>query len=433
MSSESVNVEQAVSLIDLLKTAIERFAVEPEKAVTFYRSVMEGKEGNAVIEALDHFVPTQGFEDVAKFTKRLDLLIERMKKDDAANEKAEEEAAAKVAQHQAIISAKGQLVKLLKDAPGTDTKKTLVCFPVDTFCNVTRYINNRDVVKRAMRYHRAEKKEDLLDCQRDDDVSIVLLDRERNKEIWDKTEQDANASGMPHTLPYIVGDANTRHYGWSTMRGGKPLMSHPVSGFVTLSVYIGWTNEEVEKFVARKCAGDNKETNVEKQERILKSADLWEMCTSDFIKKDSWKTAFRTIDRKYAKDTNGMKQAIEDFGAELAAIDCLKLETKNIATHQKLAGVRAAMITTLSLAHEGTGKKVAQTKWKEYWSRFFNDRTTRPDVISHRADIKDPSTGGTTRPADKTKAICELEFKRVCGLLEVEKAANEEASEQAAS
>lgn len=95
--------------------------------------------------------------------------------------------------------------------------------------------------------------------------------------------------------------------------------------------------------------------------------------TSDFVAKDSWKTAFRTIESKWGKDTFS---ANLEFKEELKAIDKLKIDTDSKS--KKAAGVRAAMIITCRSAMRDNELGI----WSKFWKDFFSAVPKDKDVIA---------------------------------------------------
>jgi|GEM_PF-5851788 len=400
-NKEVAQNEEAITLLESLKTAIERFATDEDKAVSFYRSILSTVDGETVIKSLDHFVPSQGFDTVEQFTARLDLLKERASKAEQAEHNAEVAKAAIEARNAAITTAKGQLLRAIKDAAGTSKKMILPCVSVDTFINVTNYENNRDVEARAIKQAKAVKQgKDTSTHQTGDQVAIALLDPERNKTLWERTVKVAEANGVPHTLPFIKVDGHTRAYAWATpytKDANQTLFSRPESLFIT--VYQNQTDGEIYQLVQDYCNGVNKATNGELQQMGMKKIEFAPVTA--FVAKDSWKTAFRTIDREYGQNTD---KALEEFREELEAIDNLKIETKN--TTKKLSGVRAALITTYTMS--------TKTKWKEFWSRFYATKCKSELIIDLVAELGEMGTGD----AVAAKAACEQSFKEFAGITE---------------
>lgn len=301
-----------------------------------------------------------------------------------------------------------EMIEQVKTAPGTDRKAIIAGVSVDVFIAITNYENNREVEARAIKQAKKEGAH-----QTGDQVAIVMLDKVRNAALWERTERVAVESGKPHTLPFIKIDGHTRAYGWNTphpKEATKHLFSRPESLFLT--VYKNQEDAEIYQLVQDYCSGVNKATNGELQQMGMKRVEF--APTSDFVKKDSWKTAFRTIKPEYGKDVD---KAIETFRDELEAIDAANIQTKT--THRKLSGVRAAMITTYNAKAVG--------KWRGFWSQFFNPKT-RAELF---LDLLEWLETNTTAPAKDVMKRVEEAFAAHTG--KVAPAANEEASEQAAS
>ena len=306
----------------------------------------------------------------------------------------------------------GALKLALSKASGNANKSILSGVPVELFTAVTSYENNRDVADRAVKQAKAGGAH-----MNGDEVAIVELDQEVNAALWVRTEKQAAERGEAHTLPFIKVDGHTRSYGWSVRCfANKPsapcevpeehaenfityphLFTRPESLFVT--VHKGLTDDQIFNLVKEYCDGVSKANNRELQQMGMKKVEFTP--TSDFVAKDSWKTAFRTIDLDLAKNFD---KAIEDYKAELMAIDGLKLETKKIATHKKLSGVRAAMITTQSLATAG--------KWKEFWAKFFNPKCKTEMITDFWAELE----SNTTRPAKDVLGDCVALFNLNVGV-----------------
>ncbi|WBM71943.1 hypothetical protein OH773_06795 [Buttiauxella sp. WJP83] len=256
-----------------------------------------------------------------------------------------------------------EMKQQVETAAGTDRKAIIAGVSVDVFIAITNYENNRDVEKRAEKQAKAGAE---MAHQTGDTVAIVMLDPVRNAALWERTERVAKEAGLPHTLPFIKVDGHTRAYGWKTphpKEAGKHLFKRPECLFLT--VYKNQEDQEIYQLVQDYCSGVNKATNGELQQMGMKRVEFSPQ--SDFIKKDSWKTAFRTIKPEYGKDVD---LAIETFRDELEAIDAANIQTKT--THRKLSGVRAAMITTYNAKAVG--------KWRGFWSMFFNPKT-RSDLF----------------------------------------------------
>lgn len=280
---------------------------------------------------------------------------------------------------------KGQLEEDVAQAKGTDRKVILSGVGVEVFCTVTNYENNRDVEARAVKQAKIEGAH-----QTGDHVAIVMLDPERNKELWERTEREHPVN----TLPFIKVDGHTRAYGWNTPNPKDPskyLFARPESLFIT--VYKNQEDHEIYQLVQDYCSGVNKATNGELQQMGMKRVEFAPI--SDFVKKDSWKTAFRTIKLEYGKNVD---LAIETFREELEAIDDANIGTK--ATHKKLSGVRAAMITTYEKAGKG--------KWRGFWSMFFNPKT-RADLF---LDLWSWLEENSTAPAKEVMQEVEDAFLR---------------------
>lgn len=302
----------------------------------------------------------------------------------------------------------------LASAPGTDHKAILAGVAVDTFINVTSYENNRDVAERAAKQAKTESEH-----RNGDQVAIVMLDPVLNSALWERTKRLAAERNEAHTLPFIKADGHTRAYGWSHVKTNKTvevgvnpatqLFTRPDSLFVT--VHKGLTDEQIFALVKEYCDGVSKANNRELQQMGMKRIEFTP--TSDFVAKDSWKTAFRTIDRKHGKEVDS---ALEFFRDSLEAIDALKVETKN--TTKKLSGVRAAMLTTHQMK--------SGAKWKGFWSMFFSVKTKQAQIVDLLAELGELGTGDNAKALE----LCEDAFKEFAGLVPV--IVEEPAQEQAA-
>ncbi|ELO4930450.1 hypothetical protein QUR06_000247 [Escherichia coli] len=287
-----------------------------------------------------------------------------------------------------------EMKQQVEQAAGTERKAIIAGVSVDVFIAITNYENNRDVEKRAEK--QAKQGADKAH-QTGDQVAIVMLDPIRNAALWERTERVAKEAGLPHTLPFIKVDGHTRAYGWKTphpKEQNKHLFKRPECLFLT--VYKNQEDAEIYQLVQDYCSGVNKATNGELQQMGMKRVEF--APESDFVKKDSWKTAFRTIHAKYGKDVD---LAIETFRDELEAIDAANISTKT--THRKLSGVRAAMITTYNAKAVG--------KWRGFWSMFFNPKT-RSDLF---LDLLEWLETNSTAPSKEVLATVEEAFCKHTG------------------
>ncbi|EAQ0496838.1 hypothetical protein CTP45_07825 [Salmonella enterica] len=255
---------------------------------------------------------------------------------------------------QALTSKAVTILKAAIEA-NTSTKK-VICLQdmtVDTFTRVSSYENNRDVKERAVK--QAKKKGTH---HTSNTVAIAVLDPERNAALWKRTQKVAEDQGIPHTLPFIKVDGHTRSYGWTTpdpKNAEKTLFDCPE--YLLITVYRDQTDDQIHEIVHNYCDGVNKANNAELQQMGMKKVEFDPQ--SAFVKKDSWKTAFRTIDREHGKGE--LEPVIALYRKQLEAIDSLNVDTKN--TSKKLSGVRAALITTYT--EEG------RDKWITFWQDFY--------------------------------------------------------------
>lgn len=261
---------------------------------------------------------------------------------------------------------------------------------VDTFTAVSNYENNRDVMERAAKQAKKSGTHHTSAI-----VAIAMLDKEKNKDLWERTEAVAKEQGIAHTLPFIKLDGHTRAYGWTTPSkkdATKTMFERPEC--LSITVYRNQTDAQIHEIVHNYCDGVNKANNVELQQMGMKKAEFDPQ--TDFVRKDSWKTAFRTIDSKHGKaDLEGV---IELFKDQLMAIDALNIDTTNKT--KKLSGVRAAMISTYDESNS--------EKWVAFWSDFFAEETTSNSILRLIVKLGGLKTGA----AKEAKEQCEKTFKK---------------------
>ncbi|END3518138.1 hypothetical protein ABFK60_001220 [Escherichia coli O13/129/135:H4] len=254
---------------------------------------------------------------------------------------------------------------------------------VDTFTRVSSYENNRDVADRAIK--QAKKKGTHHTSGM---VAIAELDPERNADLWKRTMKVAEDQGIPHTLPFIKVDGHTRSYGWTTPDPKAPeKMLFDCPEYVLITVYRGMTDDQIHEIVHNYCDGVNKANNAELQQMGMKKAEFDPQ--SAFVKKDSWKTAFRTIDREHGKGE--LEPVIELYRKQLEAIDSLNIDTKN--TSKKLSGVRAALITTYT--EEG------RDKWLTFWKDFYTVEPVSKKVSNLVSALGELKTGDAKGAMDQ--------------------------------
>ncbi|EDK1967263.1 hypothetical protein CH513_15385 [Salmonella enterica subsp. enterica serovar Infantis] len=261
---------------------------------------------------------------------------------------------------------------------------------VDTFTSVSSYENNRDVKDRAIK--QAKKKGTHHTSAM---VAIAVLDPERNRALWERTEKVTADQGIPHTLPFIKVDGHTRSYGWTTSdpkNTDKTLFDCP--DYLLITVYRGMTDDQIHEIVHNYCDGVNKANNKELQQMGMKKVEFDPQ--SDFVKKDSWKTAFRTVDREYGKLS--MEEVIKLCRVQLEAIDALKINTTN--STKRLSGVRAALIATYS--------ENECDKWIAFWEDFFADEPQIKKVLTMLAKLGNLKTGNANGALD----LCLKTFKQ---------------------
>ncbi|EFN5169656.1 hypothetical protein FQJ65_01170 [Escherichia coli] len=253
---------------------------------------------------------------------------------------------------------------------------------VDTFTSVSSYENNRDVEDRAKKQAKKGGSHHTSGI-----VAIAVLDPERNAALWKRTEKAAADQGIPHTLPFIKVDGHTRSRGWTTPHAKdaeKTLFDCPESLLIT--VYRNKTDEEIYQIVINYCDGVNKANNKELQQMGMKKVEFDPQ--SDFVKKDSWKTAIRTVNRDHGKLS--MEKVIELYRVQLNAIDDLKIDTNSTA--KKLSGVRAALIATYS--------ENECDKWIAFWEDFFADKPSNEAIKEMLLELANLKTGNAAGALD---------------------------------
>lgn len=306
------------------------------------------------------------------------------------------ELAAKV--HEAVDSAKvkanpsieaAKATQALKDAITAHSSQrdqfTLDEMGVDTFTAVSSYENNRDVIERAAKQAKGKGPHHTSAI-----VAIAMLDRKENKALWERTEKE----NPINTLPFIKLDGHTRAYGWTTpIKEGEPKTLFERPECLSITVYRNQSDEQIHEIVKNYCDGVNKANNVELQQMATKKAEFEPQ--TNFVRKDSWKTAFRTVNSKYGKD---LDLAFADFKDQMQAIDDLNVDTTY--SEKKLSGVRAALITTYSADEK--------EKWVAFWSEFYNKDTKEKAFTSLFAKLKAIHPG----KAKEAKEQCEKTFKK---------------------
>ncbi|WP_407903967.1 hypothetical protein [Escherichia coli] len=285
-----------------------------------------------------------------------------------------------------VIASKAVVTALTNAIAANTSANKVICLQdmdLDTFIGVSNYENNRDVMERAKR----QAKKGGTAHHTSGAVAIAELDPERNKALWERTEKAAKDQGIPHTLPFIKVDGHTRAYGWTTASTDKA--DHGVArmftrpAYLLITVYRGMTDDQIHELVHNYCDGVNKANNKELQQMGMKKVCFDPQ--SDFVKKDSWKTAFRTIDRDNNKKS--METLIELYQDQLSAIDALDVKTAN--TSKKLSGVRAALIATYT--------EKGCDKWLGFWEDFYLIEPTQKAVdqlVKHLGELKTGDAAG---------------------------------------
>ncbi|EEO4819390.1 hypothetical protein G6K72_000825 [Salmonella enterica subsp. enterica serovar Rubislaw] len=305
-------------------------------------------------------------------------------------------------------------VTTLKAAIEANTSSnSVICLqdmPVDTFTSVSSYENNRDVEARAIKQAKKDGSHHTSAM-----VAIAVLDPERNAALWKRTEKVAADQGIPHTLPFIKVDGHTRSYGWSVVRyendktcknlttledlkakgsSDTPPYLFTRPDYLLITVHRDMTDDQIHELVHNYCDGVNKANNAELQQMGMKKVEFDPQ--SDFLKKDSWKTAFRTVDTANGKKS--MEALIELYRKQLEAIDALKIDTKNTA--KKLSGVRAALIATYS--------EKDCDKWIAFWEDFYQVEPESKKIQSLVSQLGELKTGNAAGALD----LCVKIFKQ---------------------
>ncbi|EDR9150319.1 hypothetical protein BSY48_004427 [Salmonella enterica subsp. enterica serovar Agbeni] len=293
-----------------------------------------------------------------------------------------------------VIASKAVVTAITNAIAANTSANSVICLQdmaVDTFIGVSSYENNRDVADRAKK----QAKKGGTAHHTSGAVAIAELDPERNKALWERTEKAAKDQGIPHTLPFIKVDGHTRSYGWSNPSTATVTHGETVNGvfipdnmfkrpdYLLITVYRGMTDDQIHELVHNYCDGLNKANNKELQQMGMKKVCFDPQ--TNFVKKDSWKTAFRTITRDNNKKS--METLIELYQSQLSAVDALNVDTFNTA--KKLSGVRAALITTY------TEKDC--DKWLGFWEDFYQTEPTHKAVdqlVKHLGELKTGDAAG---------------------------------------
>lgn len=409
-----------VQAIDSLKNADHSVQCEGAKLFVSERTTLV-EAGKSLVD-LAPFIGEGNFESFCADYSEAETEVARL----AELAKAETEIVANIAEKTAAITATltKQVEALVELGMCTDRKVVLSCVPVESFISVSGYENNRDVEKRALKQAQAVANgKDVSNHETGDTVAVAMLDPVRNKALWERTEAVAKAAGIPHTLPFIKVDGHTRAYGWSTCSpfkkdmGAKKMFARPESLFVT--VYRNLTDSEIYQVVQDYCNGVNKATNVELQQMGMKKIEF--APTSDFVAKDSWKTAFKVaatcINSEISTTANKVKwgtdldAALKEHTDALMFVDSLEIDTAD--TKKKLSGVRAALLITYAMFSEST--TIKKGTLKEFWSKFYANKTRDAVVMPLIADL----AGIKVNDAAKALELCLDAFSEYAGLTPV--------------
>lgn len=287
---------------------------------------------------------------------------------------------------------------------------------VDTFIAISDYENNRPVEERALNQAKAK---DKISKHLSPQVAIVLLDPQRNKALWERTEREAKAKNIPHTLPFVKVNGHTRAYGWSHRiyahdKNYKPLSNEQVGAHnindyalfpylfkrpssLLFTVHMNLTDDEIYTLVKDEyCGKVGVATNKETQQMGFRKVEF--NPKSDFVARDSWLTAFKLVDQKYRKN---VQLAYEELRDALEAIEGLDIKAK--APVKRYAGIRTSLIMTyyIAVSHE---EETKLREWIEFWSDFYSDNPSNVIVTTLLSGLTAVASNDSKSMIDKCKS-----------------------------
>ncbi|EJY3122522.1 hypothetical protein OGA32_000104 [Salmonella enterica] len=311
------------------------------------------------------------------------------------------------------------LIEKLKASNIVENMAILSGVDVDTFIAVSDYENNRPVEERALSQAKAK---DKISKHLSPQVAVVLLDRVRNKALWERTEREARAKNIAHTLPFIKANGHTRAYGWShriyahdtsykpsSILSPEKIGAHNINNYelfpylftrpdsLLLTVHMNLTDDEIYTLVKDEyCGKIGVATNKEAQQMGFRKVEFSPQ--SDFVTRDSWLTAFKLVDPNYRKNVH---LAYEELRDALDAIDRLNITAK--APVKRYAGIRTSLIMTYYIAvkHE---QETKLREWIEFWSDFYSDNPSNVTVTTLLSGLTAVASNDSKSMIDKCKS-----------------------------
>ncbi|MFQ3396438.1 hypothetical protein P9477_23590 [Enterobacter mori] len=270
--------------------------------------------------------------------------------------------------------APGLVARILEAVKNSEDENQATIYNVscEAFAGLTHYYRNRDFVEHGKKKHTQGE----ITSEQQRNVSVAVLDKVKDKELWEAEEEYIKRTGCPNTLPVIILDGHTRSYNRSQYKGGKPVMEHCK---LVVRIHHNLNAVQIHKEFLVYCGKDQAMDNKDKASSGNKT-NMLEL-KSGFAK-SYWANSFKLCDNwsfYFGEDMPKRSDTleIETIGKGAASdvfewIDTLGIETTRDNSVWISPGVRSGLLDSFAICKkEGIDTQVA----KDFWSDFYRPIT----------------------------------------------------------